>query len=80
MDNVEETDIGQDWYLIIENIQERFKDRFKHPWTEGYPNYTRRKTCIICHREPNCLNKNNLSKKETKKMMYANYSNYYGDQ
>ena len=70
LEDVEEIDRSQDWYPIVEKIQERFKDRFKGWWMDGYPKYTKQNTCIICYKEPNCLSKNNLSKKETEIMMY----------
>ena len=70
LNDIEQTDKNRDWYLIVEKIQERFKERFKGWWVQNYEKYTKQYTCIICQKEPNCLNQYNLSKKETKKMMF----------
>ena len=68
--DTEQVDKDQDWYSIVEKIQERFNERFKGWWVEDYEKHTKQTTCIICQKEPNCLNDYNLSKKETKKMMF----------
>ena len=65
LNEAEESDKDQEWFLIVENIQERFKERFKG-WWEDYGKFMRLKKCIICNKEPNCLNQYNLSKMETK--------------
>ena len=70
LDEVEEKDKTQEWYQIVEKIQDRFKDRFKGWWIHNYHKYARQNNCIICQKEPNCLNKYNLTKEETKKMMF----------
>ena len=70
LDDTEQSDIEHDWYSIVEKIQERFKERFKGWWVRDYEKFTRQASCIICNKEPNCLNEYNLSKKETKTMMF----------
>ena len=70
LEDVEENGKNQEWYLIMERIQERFKDRFKGWTIKEFHKYSRQNSCIICKKEPNCLNQYNLSKEETKKMMF----------
>ena len=73
LDDVEETDKNKEWYAIVEKIQERFKERFKGWWVENYHKFTKQTSCIICHKVPNCLNEYNLSKEETKVVMFTVY-------
>ena len=73
LDVVEETDKNKEWYAIVEKIQERFKERFKGWWVQNYHKFTKQTSCIICHKVPNCLNEYNLSKEETKVVMFTVY-------
>ena len=67
--DLQETAKGQEWYSVVEKIQERFKDIYKGWWMDNYSKFIRINTCIICKKEPDCLNKYIPSKKDYKKFM-----------
>ena len=73
LNGVEESDKNEEWYSIVEKIQERFRERYKGWWVENYHKFIKQTSCIICHKVPNCLNEYNLSKEETKIMMFDNF-------
>ena len=69
LDDLQETGKGQEWYSVVEKIQERYKDIYKGWWMDNYSKFIRINTCIICKKEPDCLNKYNPSKKDYKRFM-----------
>ena len=70
LDDLQENDQSQEWYSIVQNIQKRFKDRYKIWHISDGTKYVKINTCIICQKKPNCLNIYNLSKKEIEKMIF----------
>ena len=70
LDDVDESEISKDWYLMVQKIQERFIEKFPG-WWEKELRYKTRKNCIICKREPNCLEENWLTKEEFLKVKYG---------
>ena len=52
LDDLQETAKRQEWYSVVEKIQERFKDIYKGWWMDNYSKFIRINTCIICKKEP----------------------------
>ena len=69
LDKVDESEKKEDWYYKVQLIQGRFKQKFA-PWWEKRE-YTTRKTCIICGKVPNCLEKNWLTRSEFEKVKFS---------
>jgi len=70
LDDVDESEVSKDWYLMVQQIQERFIEKFPGWWEKGLK-YKTRKSCIICKRKPNCLEENWLTKEEFLKVKYG---------
>ena len=70
LDNIDESERKSEWFYKVQIIQGRFKQKFKG-WWEQHQEYTTWKTCIICGKEPNCLEKNWLTKIEFKKVKFT---------
>ena len=69
LENTSDSEKTEDWFYMVEIIQDRFKEKFKGWWEN--PEYTTRKSCIICSKEPNCLQKNWLSRAEFEKVKFS---------
>ena len=70
LENINESERKSEWYYRIQIIQGRFKEKFKG-WWEEHQEYTKFQTCIICGQEPNCLEKNWLTRIEFKKVQFT---------
>ena len=69
LENVNDTDKKANWYYRIQLIQGRFKEKFKGWWEKQ--DYAKRKTCIICGKNPNCLERNWLTRVEFEKVKFG---------
>ena len=58
---------------MIQTIQERSIERFPAWWREDEPKekYFKKKDCFICKKEPNCLEKNWLTRVEYEKVRFG---------
>ena len=73
LENIGESEENKDWYYMIQTIQERSIERFPAWWREDEPKekYFKKKDCIICKKEPNCLEKNWLTRVEYEKVTFG---------
>ena len=69
LDTVNESEKKEEWFYVVQIIQDRFKEKFKGWWEKQ--EYTARRTCIICSEEPNCLEKNWLTRAEFEKVKFG---------
>ena len=72
---IEGSRIGTDWYSIIQTIQERYEEN--HSMVLDKQKYTTNKFCFICKKEPNCLEKNWLTKEEHHMVLYGSQSKFW---
>ena len=70
LDDINESERDTEWYFKVQIIQGSFKEKYKG-WWEGNQKYTSQKTCIICQKEPNCIERNWLTKVEFEKVKFG---------
>ena len=70
LENVSESEKNKEWFYRVQLIQGRFKEKF-NAWWAANQKYTKAKTCIICTKKPNCLEKNWLTKVEFEKVRFC---------
>ena len=75
LDKVEESEIGKDWYFTVQKIQERYERN--HLKLLNEQKYSRKRICIICKKEPNCLEKNLLSREEHHMVKFGPLSGFW---
>ena len=68
--NINESDKDKKWYFKIQSIQAILNEKFNGWWGQDR-NYSTIKRCIICDKEPICLDKNWLSRDEYGKSKYG---------
>ena len=71
LENINETERKKEWYYRVQLIQGEFKEKYQPWWGDSKQEYTTSKTCIICSKKPNCLEKNWLTRVEFEKVKYS---------
>ena len=70
MENVDENEKNEKWYFKTLIVQGGSIEKLPG-WWHGQPKYTTSKTCIICGKEPSCLEGNWLTRVEFEKLIYG---------
>ena len=71
LESVDESEKNKDWYFRIQIIQGTAIERFPAWWEDEELKYIKKRNCIICKKEPNCLEKNWLTKVEFEKVKFG---------
>ena len=69
LDAVDESKCKEDWYIAVQKLQERYEQsHFQGFNVQKYHTYGK---CMICNRQPNCLEKNWLTKEKHDHIKYG---------